>query len=84
MHVLKTNIRPADDYHRRRERQASALNHWDDLNQVYFYKNNLNWFAENGRGTNLGGPFSTYDGLLRWAVEKEFVEPTSTELDDED
>jgi transcriptional regulator with XRE-family HTH domain len=44
----------------------------DALDQTYFYKNNLNWFAENDRGAILGGPFQTYDGLLRWVVEKEF------------
>jgi hypothetical protein len=33
------------------------------------------WHLEDVAGTLLGGPFATFDELLAWAVEKEFVEP---------
>ena len=45
-------------------------------NEVFFYSENA-WYLGSGSDTLLGGPFSKFDDLLEWAVEKEFVEPKS-------
>ncbi len=47
----------------------------------YFYSERVDhirrWYLSDDSETVLGGPFPTFDDLLRWAVEKEFVEPRS-------
>lgn len=41
----------------------------------YFYLEKGYWYLASDSDTRLGGPFASFDDLLRWGVEKEFVEP---------
>lgn len=49
--------------------------------RFYFYSEKSNhlrqWFLSDDDEKVLGGPFASFDELLSWSVEKEFVEPRS-------
>jgi hypothetical protein len=41
----------------------------------YFYLERGNWYLASDDDAILAGPFRQFEDLLKWGVEKEFIEP---------